>query len=87
MRGEAYKALRQYDQAAVEFRKIIDHRGLVLGDSVDTMARLQLARVLALANKSDEARSAYQDLLARTKDADLDLAMLAQARSEAAMLR
>jgi tetratricopeptide (TPR) repeat protein len=44
VRGEAYRALKQYDRAAAAYRKVIEHRGLVLYDPVDAIARLQLAR-------------------------------------------
>jgi hypothetical protein len=38
-------AARQYADAAVEFQKILDHRGLVALDPIGALAHLQLARV------------------------------------------
>jgi hypothetical protein len=48
VRGLAYLAARQPAEAAAEFQRILDHRSMVLVDPMDAMARLQLARALAL---------------------------------------
>ena len=42
-RGEAYLAARQGTEAAAEFQKILDHRGIVVSDPVGALARLQLS--------------------------------------------
>ena len=47
VRGQTYLAAKRPADAAVEFRKIISRRGLVMEDPVDAVARLQLARALA----------------------------------------
>ena len=47
VRGLTYLAAKKPAEAAVEFRKIISRRGLVMEDPVDALARLQLARALA----------------------------------------
>jgi hypothetical protein len=73
-------------EAAVEFRKIVDHRGLVASDPVAAMARLQLARTLSLSADKAQAKTAYQDVLTLWKDADADLPILLQARAENAKL-
>ena len=46
-----------------------------------------LARAAALAGDSARARRAYQDFLARWKDADPDLPILKEARQEYAALK
>ena len=46
------------------------------------LARLQLARALALAGDTVKARSAYNDLFTLWKSADLDIPVLKQARAE-----
>ena len=43
VRGEAYLAARQGAEAAAEFQKILDHRGIVGTDPIGALARLQLA--------------------------------------------
>ncbi len=87
VRGEAYLAANQPEEAAKEFQKILDHRGIVLGDPMDAMARLQLARALALSGDTVKAKTAYQDFLSLWNAADPDTALLAQARLESARLR
>jgi tetratricopeptide (TPR) repeat protein len=87
VRGLAYLAADQPDEAASEFQKILDHRGVVIGDPLDAMARLQLGRALAASGDPAKARTAYQDLLQLWKDADPDLLILAQARAESDRLR
>ena len=53
---------------------------------MDALARLQLARALALAGETAKAKSAYRDLLTLWEKADPDLSMLAKARAEYARL-
>jgi DNA-binding SARP family transcriptional activator len=59
----------------------------VLVDPVDAMARLQLARALALSGDTVRAKSAYSDLLTLWQDADLRIPIVEQARAEYARLR
>jgi eukaryotic-like serine/threonine-protein kinase len=86
VRGEAYLAKQQGNEAAAEFQKILDHRGLVLADPVGAMTRLQLARAFALSGNKNKARAAYQDLLSLWKYADPDIPILKQANAEYARL-
>ncbi len=83
VRGLAYQQLHKNREAAVEFQRMLDHPGLLLTDPIAPAARLQLARALRDAGDLAAARSAYADLLAEWKDADPDLPLLRQARSEA----
>ena len=53
---------------------------------MDAMARLQLARALALSGDTVKAKRAYDDLLTLWKDADPDIPMLREARAEYARL-
>ena len=62
VRGPAHLAARQPAEAAAEFQRILDHRSIVLVDPMDPMARLQLAKGLALAGGTAKAKSAYEDL-------------------------
>jgi DNA-binding winged helix-turn-helix (wHTH) protein/tetratricopeptide (TPR) repeat protein len=86
-RGEAYLATRQGRQAAVEFQKILDHRGIVISDPVGALAHLQLGRAYVLAGDKDKARTSYKDFLTLWKDADRDIPILKQAKAEYAKLR
>ena len=87
LRGEAYLALHKATEATAEFQKILDHPGVVLGDPIGALARLQLARALTMSGDASKAKEAYQDLLALWKDADPDLALPKQAKAELATLR
>ncbi len=87
LRGEAYLAAHQGREAAVEFQKILDHRGIVLNDPVGGLAHLQLARAYTLQGDTVKARAAYQDFLTLWKDADPDIPILKQAKAEYARLR
>ena len=53
---------------------------------MDAMARLQLARALALSGDPVKAKGAYDDLLTLWKNADPDIPVLKQARAEYARL-
>jgi hypothetical protein len=86
VRGVAYLAARQPAEAAGEFQRILDHRSIVLVDPMDAMARLQLARALALSGDTVKAKSAYNDLFSLWKNADPDIRVLKEARAECAKL-
>jgi hypothetical protein len=59
----------------------------VLVDPIDAMARLQLARALALSGDTVKAKGAYDDLFTLWKRADPDIPVLRQARAEYARLQ
>ncbi len=85
-RGEAYLAAHQGKEAAAEFQKILDHRGIVLNGPIGALARLQLGRAYAMEGDADKAKAAYQDFLTLWKDADPDIPILKEAKAEYAKL-
>jgi eukaryotic-like serine/threonine-protein kinase len=87
VRGEAYLAGRQGAEAATEFRKILDHRGIVFSDPIGALARLQVGRALALSGDKTKAKTAYQDFFTLWKDADPGIPILEQAKAEYTKLR
>ncbi|MGE3510557.1 MAG: protein kinase [Vicinamibacterales bacterium] len=87
VRGLAYLAARHPASAVGEFQRIVDHRGIVLVDPMDALARRHLARAFALAGDTVRAKAAYADLLALWKDADRGIPALEQARAEYARLQ
>jgi tetratricopeptide (TPR) repeat protein len=87
VRGLTYLAAQKPAQAADEFRKIISHRGIVIEDPVDALARVQLARALAASGDLPRARASYEDFLSLWKQADPDVPLLKQTLAEAAKLR
>lgn len=87
VRGEADLAENRGAEAAVEFQKILDHRGIVVSDPVGALARLQIGRAYAMEGDSAKAKAAYQDFLTLWKDADPDIPILKQAKAEYAKLQ
>jgi predicted Zn-dependent protease len=87
LRGQAYLLGRQGKEAAVEFQRIIDHRGIVLNFPLGALAHLQLGRAYALQGETAKARGAYQDFLKLWTDADPNIPLLKQAKSEYAKLQ
>jgi hypothetical protein len=82
VRGEAYLATRQGSDAAAEFKKIIDHPGIVFNQPIGALAHLGLARAYVLQGDTTNAKAAYRDFLMLWKDADPDLPVLRQAKTE-----
>jgi eukaryotic-like serine/threonine-protein kinase len=87
VRGEAYLAAHQGSEAAAEFQKIIDHRGIVVNEPIGVLAHLQIGRAYAMQGDAVKARAAYQDFLTLWKDADPDVPILKQAKAEYAKLQ
>ena len=87
VRGEAYLAARRGREAAAEFQKILDHRGLVLNQPIGALAHLGLGRASVLQGDIPKAKAAYQDFLTLWKDADPDIPVLQQAKAEYGKLR
>jgi len=86
VRGLAYLAARQGNQAAAEFQKILDYRGVVVSDPVGALARLQIARAFSMAGNAVKADNAYRDFLSLWNDADPEIPILRQAKAECAKL-
>jgi DNA-binding winged helix-turn-helix (wHTH) protein/predicted Zn-dependent protease len=84
IRGVAYLAARRGREAAAEFQKILDHRGIVASDPIGALAHLELGRACALSGDKTKAKFAYQDFLTLWKDADPDIPILKQAQAERA---
>ena len=87
VRGEAYLAARQGNEAATEFQKILDHSGIVLNEPIGALAHLQIGRAYAMQGDTAKAKAAYEDFLTLWKDADADIPILIAAKSEYAKLR
>jgi eukaryotic-like serine/threonine-protein kinase len=87
VRGEAYLAAHQGSEAASEFQKILDHRGVVVNDPIGALAHLQIGRAYAMQGEMAKARAAYEDFLTLWKDADPDIPILIQAKAEYAKLQ
>ena len=86
LRGLAYLEEKNGPAAANEFRKFLDHPGVVQNFLLGSLARLQLGRAYALSGNSTQAKKSYQDFFALWKDADADVPILKEAKAEYAKL-
>ena len=97
IRGEAYLAAGQGKESAAEFQKILDHNGIVLNCWTGALAHLGVARANALQSRTSQgadadaarvrALAAYKDSLTLWKDADPDIPILKEAKTEYAKLQ
>jgi hypothetical protein len=87
LRGEAYRREHRGKEAASEFQKILDHRGVVLNFPLGALAHLGLARSYALQGDVLKSGAAYRELLTLWKDADPDISILKEAKAEYAKLQ
>jgi len=82
VRGLAYLQAKRGVEAAAEFQKIVDHRGIAPTAPEHSLAKLGLGRAYVMTGNMAKARAAYQDFFALWKDADPDLPILKEARAE-----
>jgi eukaryotic-like serine/threonine-protein kinase len=97
LRGEAYLAAGQGSAAAAEFQKILDHSGIVWNCWTGSLAHLGVARANTLVSRTSQgadadaarvrALAAYKDFLTLWKDADADIPILKEAKTEYAKLQ
>jgi serine/threonine protein kinase/tetratricopeptide (TPR) repeat protein len=86
VRGGALLAAHQGATAASEFQKILDWSGVVINEPIGALAHLGLARAYAMAGDAARSRAAYNDFFSLWKDADPNIPVLLQAKSEFAKL-
>jgi len=82
LRGQAYLAMKAGPEAIQEFEKITNHRGIFPVSPLYPLAYLGIARAYALSGDISKSRHNYHNFLALWKDADPDLSILNEARSE-----
>jgi len=82
IRGLAYLQAKRGADAAAEFQKMVDHRGIEPTAPEHSLARLGLGRAYVMTGNTAKVRAAYQDFLALWKDADPDVPILKQAKTE-----
>ncbi len=97
IRAEAYFAAGKGKESAAEFQKILDHSGIVWNCWTGALARLGVARANALEARTSQGADAdaarvralavYKDFLTLWKDADPDIPVLKQAKTEYAKLQ
>jgi serine/threonine protein kinase/tetratricopeptide (TPR) repeat protein len=87
LRGLAYLQTGQGGPAAAEFQKILDKKYGLLPTVYVPLAQLGLARASVLSGDTAKARTSYQDFFTAWKNADQDLPILKEAKSEYAKLQ
>jgi len=97
VRGEAYLAAGKAEASSNEFQKLIDHSGIVWNCWTGALAHLGVARANAMQARTsrgadaDAARvralAAYKDFFTLWKDADSNIPILNEAKSEYAKLQ
>jgi DNA-binding winged helix-turn-helix (wHTH) protein/tetratricopeptide (TPR) repeat protein len=87
VRAKAYLDAHRGNEAAAEFQKILDQRAVVQNEAIGALAHLGLARAYVLQGDTAKANVAYQDFLGLWKDADPEIPILQQAKTEYAKLQ
>jgi serine/threonine protein kinase/tetratricopeptide (TPR) repeat protein len=87
VRGRAYLLARNAPGAAAEFQKLFDHRGIVGNYLIGPLSHLQMGRAYAMSGDTAKAKAAYQDFLDLWKDADPDIQIYKEAKTEFARLQ
>jgi tetratricopeptide (TPR) repeat protein len=86
LRGLAYFATGDGQKASGEFRRVIEHPGIVWIHSIGALAHLQLARAQVMMCNKAAARQSYEHFLTLWKDADPDIPVYEQSKAEYAKL-
>jgi tetratricopeptide (TPR) repeat protein len=86
VRGQAYLEAGRGREAAAEFQRVLDHRGIVLADPIGALTHLQLGRAYVVFGDVARAKRAYEDFLTVWKNADADIPIFKQAGAEYANL-
>jgi len=82
LRGQAFLQQRMGAEAAAEFQRILDHRGVDVPSCLHSIALLGLARASQQKGDLPASRKAYQDFFAVWRDADPDIPLFVQAKKE-----
>ena len=87
LRAEAYLGAKRGQQAAAEFQKLVDSRGVVGNCWSGALAYLGRGRAQAQSGSTNAARASYQEFFSLWKSADSDVPILKSARAEFAKLK
>jgi tetratricopeptide (TPR) repeat protein len=87
IRGLVYLQMGDGRAAATEFQKLLDHRGLVSTSVTGALAYVQMGRAQKMAGEEAAARKFYEEFLTLWKQADPDIPIYRQARTEYVALR
>jgi eukaryotic-like serine/threonine-protein kinase len=82
LRGQAFLRMGDGARAAAEFERIVARTGVEAVSPLHSLAWLELARAAKLAGNRARSQQAFQEFLTRWKNADPNLTILKQAKSE-----
>jgi tetratricopeptide (TPR) repeat protein len=86
VRGEVYLALHRGQEAAAQFQRIIDNRGIVGSNPIALLTHWKRGQALAMAGKNVEAKAEYQQFLSLWGQADADVPILRHVKDESSQL-
>jgi serine/threonine protein kinase/tetratricopeptide (TPR) repeat protein len=87
IRGQCYLLLDKGQEAADQFKTMLENAGIVRNFPLLALAHLGIARAYARSNNKEKSRAAYRDFLKLWKAADADVPVLLQAQAEYAKMR
>jgi eukaryotic-like serine/threonine-protein kinase len=87
VRGLAYLQMKQGNAALIEFQKIQDHSGIVAQGPIGALSLVQMGRAYKLVGNTIAAKQSYEQFLSLWKDADPDIPIYQQAKTEYAELQ
>jgi len=86
-RAVAYQREKDAANAAIEFQRIIDHRGVSPTSELYPLAVLGMARALEMSGDRTRSRNVYEAFLNSWTDADPDTPVLREAKAESSKLK
>jgi eukaryotic-like serine/threonine-protein kinase len=87
LRGLGYLAQKNGVAGAAEFQKFLDHPGIVQNFLFASLANLQLGRAYVISGDAPKAKAAYEKFFALWKNADPEVPILKEAKTEYAKLQ
>ena len=87
LRGLAYMKAKEAGDAVQAFQRVLSLKSFLNLDALVPLNQLGLARAYALQGDLPHSRTAYQDFFAMWKDADPDVPLLREAKTEYAALQ
>jgi tetratricopeptide (TPR) repeat protein len=86
VRGNAYLKAGRGSDAVQAFQRLLDMKNVIIVDPLMPLAKVGIARAYVMTGDKAKARVAYQDFLALWKDADPEIPLLRQVKTEYAKL-
>jgi hypothetical protein len=74
--------LHRGSEAAAEFQKILDYRGLAGSNPIGVLAHWRRGKTLAMAGRNQDAKAEYQQFLSFWREADTDVPILKRVNAE-----